>query len=304
MLKAVTQAFEKAKEVEQWDYKYDYDPLLFDPEWTAQARIASDDLDDMIEMLPYLWCGHDPLTHAFYAGPGLSEIVFFHTNDPIIELRCSAPQELVAVIKIVQEPSRKKDGEFRSVRIREVLQTLLAKLRIHLPEETVEGMPETLGNDYAQQSDERNVQEETVGPELARPVVTPYSRSLHSLRASFQKWEDVTISFLTDDLVRIEIGQFLCKLTFVEMGFKDNRRGDRPDSRWAILRELAAVGEISWNVEIEESTRDKTKNAIKDIRKRLRAVFDTDDDPFFDYRAERAYRPRFKLFDKRPNQDR
>ncbi len=112
-----------------------------------------------------------------------------------------------------------------------------------------------------------------------------------------RRWEDVTITFISHDSVRIEAGDLDKRLHFAEMGFKDGRKGDIPDTRWAILREFAARnGTISWS-DINVKHSDKMKSAIKDIRKRLKAVLGVAEDPFYPYRQVKAYKTRFTLRD-------
>lgn len=119
-----------------------------------------------------------------------------------------------------------------------------------------------------------------------------------------RKWEDVTITFISHDSVRIEAGDLDKRLHFAEMGFKDGRKGDIPDTRWAILREFAARnGTISWG-DINVKHSDKMKSAIKDIRKRLKAVLGIAEDPFFPYRQVKAYKARFILRDVTINSNR
>ena len=64
-----------------------------------------------------------------------------------------------------------------------------------------------------------------------------------------------------------------------------------PDTIWVLLRELAKNGEIR----IEGKDRAVVEKAIQALRKRLKDLFELDDDPFHPFRESRCYRSRFKM---------
>ena len=71
-----------------------------------------------------------------------------------------------------------------------------------------------------------------------------------------------------------------------------------PDTRWAILREFAARrGIITWQ-DVNPQHSAKLKAAIKDIRKRLKAVFGISTDPFYPYRKIKGYKIKLQLDDE------
>jgi hypothetical protein len=110
------------------------------------------------------------------------------------------------------------------------------------------------------------------------------------------QWGDVTIEFVSNDSVKVSAGGTSERYTFAEIGFKDKRRGDRPDSRWQLLRQLGGCGgTLSWDTHANDAVRPGAKTAIKDIRKRLKAFMGIADDPFKPYRQMRAYVPKFTL---------
>ena len=114
------------------------------------------------------------------------------------------------------------------------------------------------------------------------------------------RWEEVTITFISDDSVKVSAREVSRKFIFAELGFKDNRKGDMPDTRWALLRELAAhSGEIAWDTPVERKAKSIAKAAIKDIRRKLKAFMGIEDDPFFEYRKLKAYKTKFTLSDGR-----
>jgi len=106
------------------------------------------------------------------------------------------------------------------------------------------------------------------------------------------KWENVSITFISNESVEIRAGLPLGVMNFIELGFKD-RRTDKPDYKWEILKVLARnSGLISWK---EKSASSKWKPHIKILRKRLRALFKIDDDPFFPYRRSAGYQTKFSI---------
>jgi hypothetical protein len=115
------------------------------------------------------------------------------------------------------------------------------------------------------------------------------------------RWEDVIIRFFSDDSVEVRVGDVSKKYHFSELGYKDGRKGDLPDSRWKILRMMAEHnGETSWRSKISTEDRGRLSAAIKEIRRRLRELMTIEDDPFHPYRKSRGYKTKFKLVDARP----
>lgn len=59
-------------------------------------------------------------------------------------------------------------------------------------------------------------------------------------------WQDIEISFLSDERVQIKIGSHSETRNYAEMGFSDQRNG-KPNQQWGILRSLArARGSIDY----------------------------------------------------------
>ena len=54
-------------------------------------------------------------------------------------------------------------------------------------------------------------------------------------------WEDITISFLSDERVQVDGGTQTGTYNYAEMGFTDRRSG-RPNQAWGVLRALARAG--------------------------------------------------------------
>lgn len=107
-------------------------------------------------------------------------------------------------------------------------------------------------------------------------------------------WSDVSIKFIGKDSVEIRAGVPLGVKNFIELGFKDRRTSSNPDQIWETLKLLAKNdGEIAWK---DTDANVKLKPYIKDIRKRLKSLFNIDDDPFHSYRKVKTYRTKFKIW--------
>src|SRR5262245_38586788 len=116
------------------------------------------------------------------------------------------------------------------------------------------------------------------------------------------QWKEVSITFVSDNSVKIQARTIVKTYSFITMGFADTRKVDQPDSRWVILRSMAeAGGEISRkNKGTLHRLHASVKTAVKEIRQRLQEFLGISDDPFCSYRKVRAYKPKFKLIDGRP----
>jgi len=121
------------------------------------------------------------------------------------------------------------------------------------------------------------------------------------------KWKDITITFYQDNAVKIKAQNVEKKYTFAEMGFKDGRKGDAPNSRWALLRGGFAAngGAIKWedNITLPEGERDKLKKMASDISRTIKTFFGLTESPFFRYHKSRGYKLKFSLLDQRFTSD-
>jgi hypothetical protein len=117
------------------------------------------------------------------------------------------------------------------------------------------------------------------------------------------RWEQVSIEFINEDVVRIAVGGKVDHRDFAQMGFVDKRKPEeRPDRLWGIFREFAKrEGKIDWesSVDLPRAEQTKLKKWVSDIRTRLKAVFpQIPEDPFKPYRKVKAYETRFRLTTK------
>ncbi len=106
-------------------------------------------------------------------------------------------------------------------------------------------------------------------------------------------WEEIEISFISDERVQMKVGKQLQTGNYAEMGFAD-RRSEKPNQGWGMLRTLAAAGGV-----IPDSARNSKDfmamgKRIERVRGALRAHFQIDSDPI-PLDPAGGYRCRFKL---------
>jgi len=111
------------------------------------------------------------------------------------------------------------------------------------------------------------------------------------------KWQDITIRFTGEHDVLIKVKEKIHPASYETMGFEDSKK-KLPNLQWDLLKLFAIKGgELSW-----ENNRDLTLKRINSIKKQkqllteaLRAYFQIDEDPFYPYKQEGAYRIKITL---------
>lgn len=96
-------------------------------------------------------------------------------------------------------------------------------------------------------------------------------------------WANVTIKFLDNENIFIQVGHFKHSTNYKEMGFVG--KGNNPDTSvsWKFLKVLATVnGELTIK---DSEARDRYKKQKEFLTKSLRSYFSIDYDPFFPYRS-------------------
>jgi hypothetical protein len=107
------------------------------------------------------------------------------------------------------------------------------------------------------------------------------------------KWEEIVITFISNDSIRIQARNSTKITHYVDMGFRDKRKGDLPTKAWDFLKNLAENGgEISYS---GNSYNSKNKIRAKELRKILRNYFKIEADPFYQYKKCGAYKTIFGL---------
>jgi len=114
------------------------------------------------------------------------------------------------------------------------------------------------------------------------------------------KWEDMTWTLLTHEMVRVEAKGVSKKYHYSVLGFTDRRKGDSPDNLWTLLCTFAKLnGEISWDAKINEKMKNNISTSVRVIRKRLKEFFKIKDNPFHPYKSTRSYITKFTIKDNR-----
>ena len=111
------------------------------------------------------------------------------------------------------------------------------------------------------------------------------------------KWEDIKITFISHESVRISAKKINRQYHFIEIGFGNKHHPDIPSKRWEFLKEIARNGGIARpkdNLDVKVGIRNGVK-AISDIRKTLRKFFNLGGEPFHPYAKVKAYKTIFIL---------
>jgi hypothetical protein len=114
-------------------------------------------------------------------------------------------------------------------------------------------------------------------------------------------WEEITIIFYQNDAVKIKAQDIEGKYTFSELGFKDGRKGDAPNSGWNLLREGFAAhhGQITWEKSISDDIRKNLTKSVSEITKPLKQFFGLSESPMHRYRPDRGYKLKLDIRDHR-----
>jgi hypothetical protein len=127
------------------------------------------------------------------------------------------------------------------------------------------------------------------------PVVSGagYSVELtHIASPAEDLWDEVTIEVASRDSIRIKKASGPWETHhFAAIGFTDERRGDMPDTRWAVLIDLLDNEGVLNTNDLTEHV--ELKPAIVSIRKRLQKATGIKGDPIVYDRKDRVYRAEF-----------
>ncbi len=106
------------------------------------------------------------------------------------------------------------------------------------------------------------------------------------------KWENITIIFVNGHDIKIKVKEKTFLSDFKQMGFED-KKNHLPNKQWEFLVLLSRRnGELSWR---DSDASDLLKKKKQLLSKALKAFFQIDEDPFFPYRKEKAYRIKINL---------
>jgi len=111
------------------------------------------------------------------------------------------------------------------------------------------------------------------------------------------RWEEITIKFINGEEVIITARNDTFHINYDVLGFQDEKKKS-PNKQWDFLKLLAIKkGEISW-----ENNEDLSLRRINSIKKQkqllteaLKAYFQIENEPFLNYRKEKAYKIKINL---------
>lgn len=109
------------------------------------------------------------------------------------------------------------------------------------------------------------------------------------------QWHQITIKFLNDDTVFIIVREFKRQANYIEMGFADKRgKKHLPNKQWELLRLFAKKSGVMNLTDKEFDFANKKRKQM--LAETLQAYFGLEDDPFYPYENEDAYRIRMTLY--------
>lgn len=119
------------------------------------------------------------------------------------------------------------------------------------------------------------------------------------VQSSEGKWEDIEISFISDERIQIVRGKKRETLNYTEFGFEDGRSGN-PNQAWVVLRRLAERNGCIANQMEAGMDWPRLEKRIQEIRVVLRKHFGIEPDPipFFEksrVQDKNGYNTRFKI---------
>ena len=108
------------------------------------------------------------------------------------------------------------------------------------------------------------------------------------------RWQNVTIRFLTEHQVHVQVGRPRWAFDFTQLGMPDGRKNPvEPDKQWRLLVDFAeGDGIVRWGGTNENRKRQKHK---EELSKPLRAFFGIGDDPFEPLEDHRGWRANFRV---------
>jgi hypothetical protein len=112
-------------------------------------------------------------------------------------------------------------------------------------------------------------------------------------RGAASTWEGITIWFISDVRVRIEIGRDVRTVNYGELGFMDGR-SELPNGAWILLRSIAELEGILQNTRKASGDWTVVAKRLQVIRKKLRYYFGLQGDPI-PFATGNGYRARMKI---------
>lgn len=170
----------------------------------------------------------------------------------------------------------------------------ISQLRFHPPPDQFDQEPELRKKHY-ENFDNLIVLLEKVRNRIetkglaTHPPVPPFPTPPNST------WRDLSIRFLSDHRMEIRMGDQVQTRNYAEAGFED-RRSQKPDSAWHLLRILAEKdGEISKPEQGWAAKWTGIEKGVQQIRKTFHQVFRIPGDPFESFKEVGGYKAKFRI---------
>lgn len=113
------------------------------------------------------------------------------------------------------------------------------------------------------------------------------------------RWEDITITLLSDEMVKIAILGNEGRFTYHQLGLQDKRSGDKPKKLWALLQLFAKRTGFLHSENIPHGYDPKLTDTAKRLNKHLQKLFGIQESIYRGhYKKEGGYRTKIKFEDK------
>ncbi len=112
-------------------------------------------------------------------------------------------------------------------------------------------------------------------------------------------WAEVTLT-VGNEWLTVAVGDVRRRFTHSEVGFANRKANGKPDRVWTLLCTCAAAGGVVPDNGKRGGVNKNVKQAVSDLRSRLRAIMGLKGDPMPHNRRDREYRVAFRLRSESP----
>lgn len=179
-------------------------------------------------------------------------------------------------------------GAEKAMTPQEIADALCSELSIDRLNEVIRSVQERARLDFAfVEQDKSKDSKETLGS-VSVPADFP---------TGDPSWEEVSIEFLSEDIIRVRVRDIQKEHHFSDTDFADKRSKTepKPNRLWPILRLLAAKhGEIKFS-DLGPAAQDQLKSDMRRLRRALKNLLSIEADPFQPFRRFHSYRARFSI---------
>jgi len=111
------------------------------------------------------------------------------------------------------------------------------------------------------------------------------------------KWNEVTITFITENRIQILARDQKKEVYYSEIGFQ-NQITKKPIYAWELFRIIAREKEFSYDIDVDQKVRDRARQQIGKISKLLRSLFGIQDNPLPYIQKKGGWIPKFHTIDR------